>query len=327
MSRTVARKIVIGTTAVAVALGAGIALVAPASAVTLRDRHAEQPQWPSGLDDMWTCMQGALPMPGRGNHYGWERGNHYGWGADDWNVDWDAINDCLDPNAAARADLDAALATAQSTYDDALAAAQAIFSKTTSDELAAYREGRAATRSQAERLLLWRGFVSSTRDEQRILDKAKDAAARDLALDQDAAYEIFDLETTDEVTAAGRSDFRAARTAAQKSQTLALRGIDATYNEAVDVAVQRLAQSMSEVGNATQRSAAWKQYRKAMVAARTAKGSATQEAQAMFDSAMQEAASLLVPGDDAYANGDCGVMPIPMPFPMPPMHRGHDNDD
>lgn len=313
MSRSVTRKVIIGTTSVAVALGAGIALVAPASAATVRHRHAEQGTFPGAIDDMWACMGGGMPG----------RGHHFGWGIDGWDVDWDAIQQCLDPNAAARADLDAALASAQSTYDDAVAAAQAIFTRTTADELAAYREGRAATRSQAEHLLLWRGFVSATADEQRILNKAKDAATRDLALDQDAAYEVFDLETTDEATAAGRSDFRAARTAAEKSQTLALRAVDATYSEAVDIAVQRLASTMSEAGSSAQRAKAWSQYRKAMSAARTAKGSATQEVQSAFDSALQEAAGLLVPGDEAYANGDCGVIPIP----MPPFRHGHDNDD
>ena len=133
------------------------------------------------------------------------------------------------------------------TFDDAIAQAKSTYNASIADELAAYREDRASTKSQVARLLVWRGFVSATRDEQRVLNRATDAAKRDLALDQDAAYEIFDLEVTDETVALGRSDFRSARTVAEKSKTLALRAVAVTYEEAVDVAVLRLADSLADM--------------------------------------------------------------------------------
>jgi len=284
------RTIIIGSASTALAAGAGIVMMAPASA-----HHGQRP-----------------PM-----------------GAPHWGpIDW-AVDRCTDLTGTAQADLEVALADTQAIFDDAIVQAKTTYNASIADELAAYREDRAGTKSQVARLLIWRGFVSATKDEQRVLQRATDAAKRDLALDQDAAYEIFDLETTDETVAAGRSDFRAARTAAENSRTLALRAVAVTYEEAVDIVVLRLADSLSESGSTAGNARAWKSYRQGMAAARSGRASAGSEVQAQFQSAIDEAVSLLAPGDESYEY-DSGIRPAPAPKEHHRGHgngRGHDSDD
>jgi hypothetical protein len=316
------RTIIIGSASAALAAGAGIAMMAPASAHHGQRPPIGAPQWGPFDDSIPTlCAQ-----PGWAG--GWGGSWRGSWDDDEWQIDW-AVDPCIDPSGSAQADLEVALADTQAIFDDAIAQAKTTYNASIADELAAYREDRAGTKSQVARLLIWRGFVSATKDEQRVLQRATDAAKRDLALDQDAAYEIFDLETTDETVAAGRSDFRAARTAAEKSKTLALRAVAVTYEEAVDIVVLRLADSLSESGSTAGNARAWKSYRQGMAAARNGRASAGSEVQAQFQSAIDEAVSLLTPGDESYEY-DSGIRPVPAPKEHHRGHgngRGHDSDD
>lgn len=318
----IVRTIIIGSASTALAAGAGIAMMAPASAHQAPRPPIGAPQWAPNDDPIAAlCAQ-----PGWAGRWGGSlRGS---WDDDEWQIDW-AVDPCIDPAGTAQADLETALADTQVTFDAAIAQAKSTYNASIADELAAYREDRASTKSQVARLLIWRGFVAATRDEQRILNRATDTATRDLALDQDAAYEIFDLEITDETVAAGRSDFRSARTTAEKSQTLALRAVSVTYEEAVDVVVQRLADSLGESGSTAGNARAWKSYRQGMAAARNGRTSAGQEVQAQFRSTMEEAVALLTPGDESYEY-DNGIRPVPVPMEH---HHGHgfghgrDSDD
>ena len=321
-----ARTIIIASASTALAAGAGIATMAPASAHQGPRPPIGAPQWGLNIDPITAFC--AQPDRARGWGGSWSGS----WQDDDWEIDW-ALDACIDPAGSAQADLETALADTQATFDDAIAQAKSTYNASIADELAAYREDRASTKSQVARLLIWRGFVSATRDEQRVLNRATDAAKRDLALDQDAAYEIFDLEVTDETVALGRSDFRAARTVAEKAKTLALRAVAVTYEEAVDVAVLRLADSLAESGSTAANTRAWKSYRQGLAAARNGRTSAGQEVQAQFRSMMDEAAALLTPGDESYEY-DNGVRPIPMPMEHRHGHghgrghgHGHDSDD
>jgi len=312
------RTIIIGSASTALAAGAGIAMMAPASAHQGPRPPIGAPQWAPNDDPIAALC--AQP--------GWAGGWSGSWEDDEWQIDW-AVDPCTDLSGSAQADLEAALADTQAIFDDAIAQAKSTYNASITDELAAYREDRASTKSQVARLLIWRGFVAATRDEQRTLNRATDAATRDLALDQDAAYEIFDLEVADEIVAAGRSDFRAARTAAEKSKTLALRAVAVTYEEAVDVVVQRLADSLGESGSTAGNARAWKAYRQGLAAARNGRSSAGQEVQAQFHSTMEEAVALLTPGDESYEY-DNGIRPVPVPMEH---HHGHgfghgrDSDD
>ena len=316
------RTIIIGSASTALAAGAGIAMMTPASAHQGPRPPIGAPQWGPIVDPIAAlCAQPS----GAGGWGGTWSGS---WQDDNWQTDW-AVDPCTDPAGTAQADLETALSDAQTIFDDAIAQAKSMYNASIADELAAYREDRASTKSQVAHLLIWRGFVAATKDEQRVLNKATDAATRDLALDQDAAYEIFDLEVTDETVAAGRSDFRAARTVAEKSKVLALRAVAVTYEEAVDVVVQRLADNLGESGSTAGSARAWTTYRQGLAAARNGRTSAGQEVQAQFRSTMEEAVALLTPGDESYEY-DNGIRPVPVPMEH---HHGHgfghgrDSDD